>query len=103
MISVRDCSFPAVKNKTGKTHCRKTPARIARRVGEVRTRWSRRAAPFTAVRVGEASHPGQLSTKDLTCPHCPTWLCHSGTLRKHIQRFHTSLASSRVLCEWNFL
>ena len=52
--------------------------------GKVRTRWlryrkTRRAAPFTAVRVGEPSHPGKLST---------TWLSHSGTLRKHIQRFH---------------
>ena len=38
------------------------------------------------------------------CPHCPTWLSHSGTLRKHIQRFHTSprLAPSLDLCEWNF-
>ena len=34
---------------------------------------------------GEASHPGPLSTKHLLCAHCPTWLSHSGTLRKHIQ------------------
>ena len=74
----------------------------------VRMRWlrhrkTRRAAPFTAVRVGEASQRGPLSTKHLTCPHCPTWLSHSGTLRKHIQRFHTSrLSPHRVLCEWNF-
>ena len=84
-------------------------ARIARRVGNVRTRWprhrkNRRAAPFTAVRVGEASRPGPLSTKHLPCPHCPTWLSHSGTLTKQIQRFHTprQLAPSFDLCEWNF-
>ena len=62
--------------------------RIARRVGEVRTRWprhrkTRRAAPFTAVRVGEASDAGPLSTKHLPFPHCPTWLSHCGTLRKN--------------------
>ena len=81
---------------------------IARRVGKVRTRWprhreNRRAAPFTAVRVGEASRLGPLSTKHLSCPHCPARLSHSGTLRKHIQRFHTSprLAPSSVVCEWN--
>ena len=81
---VRDCSFPAVKRKL---------ARIVRREGKVRTRWLRH----------RKTHPGPLSTKYLPCPHCPTWLSHSGTLRKHIQRFHTSrLAPHRVLCEWNF-
>ena len=56
------------------------------------------------MRVGEASHPGPLATKHLPCPHCPTWLSHRGTLRKHIQRFHTPprLAPSLDLCEWNF-
>ena len=49
-----------------------------------------RVAPYTAVRVGEASHPGSLFTKHLPCAHCSTWLTHHGSLRKHIQRFHES-------------
>ena len=41
--------------------------------------------------------------KHLPCPHCPTWVSHSGTVRNHIQRFPTSrLAPSRVLSELNF-
>ena len=59
----------------------------ARRMGKMRTRWprrrwSRRVAPYTAVRVGEASHPGPLFTKHLTCQHCSTWLSQSGSLRE---------------------
>ena len=100
-LSLRSSTKPG-KRVAGKR------SRIARRVGKVRTRWPCygkicRVVPFTAVRVGEAAHPGPLSTKHFVCPHCPTWLSHSGTLRKHIQRFHTSrLAPSRVLCAWNF-
>ena len=64
-----------------------------RRVGKMRTRWprhrwSRRVAPYTAVRAGEASHPGPLFTKHLPCPHCSNWLSRSGSLREHTQRFH---------------
>ena len=68
-------------------------ALATRRVGKIRTRWprhrwSRRVAPYTPVRVGEASHPGPLFTKHLPCPHCSTWLSQSGSLREHIKRFH---------------
>ena len=51
-------------------------------------RRSRRVSPFIAVRVGEATHLGPLSTKHLRCPHCPTWLSHRSSLRNHILRFH---------------
>ena len=42
----------------------------------MRTKWpchrrSRRVAPLTAVRVGEATHPSPVYTKHLRCPHCP--------------------------------
>ena len=52
----------------------------------------------------EAKHPGPLSTKHLRWPHCPTWLSHRRSLRKHIRRFHESppLFSSPVLSEWSF-
>ena len=51
----------------------------ARRVGKMRTRWprhtrSRRVAPLSAGRVGEATHPGPAYTKHHRCPHYPTWL-----------------------------
>ena len=57
----------------------RTCAMTARCAGKKRTRRpchrrSRRVSPFIAVRVGEATHPGPLSTKHLRCPHCPTWL-----------------------------
>ena len=61
-------------------HRRASPCIVAaRRVGKMRTRWlrhrrSRRVAPLSAGRVGEATHPRTAYTKHLRCPHYPTWL-----------------------------
>ena len=83
-------------------------AEIARRVGKVRTRWlrhrkTRRAAAFTAVRVGEASHPGPLSKKHLPCPRCPNAAVSQWHLEETHPTFpHVKTGSTRVLCEWNF-
>ena len=75
-----------------------------KRTRRPRHRRSRRVAPLTAVRVGEATHPGPLSTKHLRCPHCPTWLSHRSSLRNHILRFHEPPppTPSPVLSEWSF-
>ena len=89
--------------------CARLHAVAARRMGKMRTRQpccrrSRRVTPYTAVWVGEASHPGPLFTKHLPCPHCSTWLSHSGSLREDIQRSHVSPPSppTSVLGEWLF-
>ena len=107
----------ALRPATSSRHRRARLRAVAtRRVGKMRTRWprhrwSRRVAPYTAVRVGEASHPGPLFTKHLPCPHCSTWLSQSGSLREHIQRFHvypppppslTPPPLTPVLSEWSF-
>ena len=61
-------------------HRRACPCIVAaKRVGKMRMRWprhrrSRRVAPLSAGRVGEATHPGLAYTKHLRCPHYPTWL-----------------------------
>ena len=99
-------SRPAVYPRHG--HAR-TCAMAARCVCKKRTRSpchrrSRRVSHFIAVRVGEATHRGPLSTKHLRCPHCPTWLSHRSSLRNHILRFHEPPppTSSPVLSEWSF-
>ena len=100
----------ALRPTTDPRHRHARPcALVARRTGKKRTRWprhrrSRRVSPFIAVRVGEATHPGPLSTKHLRCPHCPTWLSHRSSLRNHILRFHEPPppTSFPVVGEWSF-
>ena len=84
----------ALRPATDPRHRHASPCAVAaKRAGKKRTRWprhkrSRRVAPLSAERVGEATHPGPLSTKHLRCPHCPAWLSHRGSRRDHILRFH---------------
>ena len=87
----------------------RTCAMAARCVCKKRTRRpchrrSRRVSPFVAARVGEATHPGPLSTKHLRCQHCPTCMSHRSSLRNHIQRFQEPPppTSSPILSEWSF-
>ena len=70
----------ALRPATHPRHRRARPCVVAaRRAGKKRTRRphhrrSRRVAPLSAERVGEATHRGPAYTKHLRCPHHPAWL-----------------------------
>ena len=100
---------PAFRPTTDPRHRHaRTCAMTARCACKKRTRRpchrrSRRVSPLIAVRVGEATHPGPVSTKHLRRPHCRMWLSHRSSLRNHILRFHEPPppTSSPVLSEWS--